>query len=384
MLVLKITKVKQWLILLTVGLFFVGCSKVTQATASNSQSIESTHSEAIHLIQRTGTFFEKGKMYGEKAKNDIQGQLRIWEQLCQDEIALSLDAVYAFINEKTGFLQAIQTYTPALLEEVKGIAAGAAVSEKHLLTLNLAEEIMILFSGGYESCTNIGLATETMNVLAYNLDLPDFLMQYRPVILKDETQFVYAFPGIIATGGMNRHFAVTTNSLSNLLMDTRGLPLPFMIRKLLTFDDETAAITFLKNTPLAAPQNIMIVGKNGVFDFECSAHQKIQYRNPKHPQVTYHTNHAIVNTDYNLAIERDTLVCKRFSYLDRLFDAATLPHSSLSEKILEEAINHTESTIRYDGNYFSYLATFPKHPDAVPILQILVPKVSNEMQQLTF
>ena len=363
-------------------LLVISCNEPSERTNADASIGKSDNT--IHFVEISGSFFQKGKTYGIATKLDIQGQLKIWEALCRKEINLSLDEVYDFIKSETGFLNAIDIYAPQLLEEVKGMAKGANVSYQHLITLNLAEEIMVFFSGGYESCTNIALETEEANLLAFNLDLPDFLMQYRPVVLKDKELFIYAFPGIIATGGINRHFAVTTNSLSNLMMDTTGLPLPFMIRKLLGFNNEADAIQFLKNTPLAAPQNIMIVGKKAIYDFECSANQKVKYQNSSHPHLLYHTNHPLINTDINTAVEIEPALCERFTYLDSLYSNPNLSNMSLNKISLKQAISHQKSNIRYEGNYFSYLATFLKHEDSLPKVEILIPKLNSKMKHLKF
>jgi len=361
------------LITVTVSLLF-SCRPSAKSTVSFTSGSEDEVSQKIHLVVRKGDYFEKGKIYGMEVQEDIHGQLKIWEKLCKDEIGLSLDELYDVIEKETGFLKATRRYTPEFLEEISGMALGAKVSEKHLLTLNLAEEVIVFFSHGYHSCTNIALQAKEANILAYNLDLPDFLLQFKPVVLKEDSGFTYAFPGIIATGGINKYFAVTTNSLPELMMDTNGLPLPFMIRKLLTFNDEETAVAYLKKTPLATPQNIMIVGKKGVYDFECSRNGKVRYQNPKATDVIYHTNHALRNTDFNPDLEKETVICERFTYLERVFADSSRVDTLLTVESLIGAIDHRPSKIRYDGNYLSFLATFPKHQDSLPKIEILVPK----------
>ncbi|MEO1023542.1 MAG: carcinine hydrolase/isopenicillin-N N-acyltransferase family protein [Bacteroidota bacterium] len=264
------------------------------------------------------------------------------------------------------------------------MAEGAAVNEKGLITLNLAEETMIYFSKGYQSCTNIGLRTDDANHIAYNLDLPDFLMKYKPVVLDNGLQLVYGFPGIIATGGMNSNFAVTTNSLPNLTMNLNGLPLPFMIRKLLMFSDQDEALLFLENTPLGAPQNIMIAGRKGIQDIERSANQHVRYEPPHNEQVVYHTNHPLVNTDFNLLADTSFQTCERFSYLDQVFKKTSSEDSLLNRSILLQSITNRESGIRYEGNYFSFLASYPTNPKLPPIIELLLPKSDTTTALLQF
>ncbi|MGB0521723.1 MAG: C45 family autoproteolytic acyltransferase/hydrolase [Flammeovirgaceae bacterium] len=337
--------------------------------------------ESLTLIKRKGTAFEKGFQYGDQAKEDIKGQLAVWEALIQQELDLSQDSLYWEIAKNTGFVQAIHHYAPDLLKELEGMAQGAEVPLNHLLCLNMAEEIIIYFSQGYKKCTTIGAKTQTQHLIAYNLDLPDFLRKFKPVVLQDEQQFIYGFPGIIATGGMNRNFVVTTNSLSELNMDINGLPLPFMVRKMLQCASEQEAIKLLKSTPFGAPQNLMIVGRQGIWDFECSANAVLPYA--PMDSVIYHTNFPLVSRDMREKSESNASSCERFTYLDSLFKGNGTK-ANRNANALEEAIGNRSSKIRYEENYFSFLGKYPIDRTASAYLEVLVPKTTNHPVLLSF
>ena len=338
-------------------------------------------SQKLSYVKRVGSPYERGIQYGAALKADIQGQLSIWAELCQEEIGMSQEELYNLLLEKTGFIDAIKKYAPEVLEELQGIAQGAEVRVQNLICLNLAEETIIYFTQGYQSCTNIGLQTDRANAIAYNLDLPEFLRKFKPVVLQDDAQFVYAFPGLVAAGGMNKNFLVTTNSLSSLNMDLNGLPLPFMIRKLLQFSNEAQAIQFLKSTPFGAPQNLMIVGRTGIWDFECSAKQIVQYKNRANNGIIFHTNDALANTDTQDKTPNET--CPRFTYLDSLLNVKK-HDEAIGMEVLEAAIKHKASEIRYEGNYFSFIGQYPKGSTQLPTFEVLLPKEDGKKTYLVF
>ncbi|MGD1839975.1 MAG: C45 family autoproteolytic acyltransferase/hydrolase [Thermonemataceae bacterium] len=363
----------SWIVVSIIYILITGCNSSQKGKVKEQPNTSINVSDRILFVKRSGSAYLRGKQYGIAAKEEIKGQLKVWSDLCEEEIELTQEELFDLLNEKTGFIKAIQQYAPDLLEEINGMADGAEVSANDLLCLNLAEETIIYFAKDYEKCTNIGLKGEKKNIIAYNLDLPEFLRKYKPVILQDSSQFIYAFPGIIATGGMNKNFTVTTNSLPDLNMDLNGLPLPFFIRKMLQFSDEQKAINFLQSTPLGSPQNLMIVGRQGVYNFECSANQIAQYENPKNSQILYHTNHAIVNTDIRGSSE--DLNCTRFNYLDKTFGQNGI--TTISMATVKQAISDEDSEIRYDGNYFSFIGWYPKNKTQPPYLEILIPQSDN-------
>lgn len=368
-----------FLVLVTCIIF----SCIHQTKRDGEKQIESNPypSKKINFVKRNGSSFERGVQYGATIKEDIQGQLSIWAKLCQEEIGLTQEELYVLLKRKTGFIEAIKKYAPDLLEELQGVAQGAEVSVQNLICFNLAEEIMVYLSKGYDKCTNIGLKSKTTNSIVYNLDLPDFLRNFRPVMLQDSKQFVYTIPGLVATGGMNRNFTITTNSLPKLNMDLNGLPLPFFIRKLLQCPTETEAIELLRSTPFGAPQNLMIVGRRGIWDFECSANQIVQYENTANKSIVFHTNDALVNTEIRDKSTNET--CGRFTYLDSIFNDKK-HDGEIALKALIDAINHRESGIRYEGNYFSFIGQYPKDTAQSPVLEVLLPKENEKKIFLVF
>jgi isopenicillin-N N-acyltransferase-like protein len=379
--------INKGLITLFLICVFGSCNTKETKNSQTSDSYQATLTEesaGLKLIGRKGTAYEKGKIYGAALKEDISLHLAIWDSVVKEGVNLSQEQIYQIISEKTEFIEAINKYTPELLEEIHGIADGAEVDRKALLCYNMAEEIMNYFQNGYESCTNVGVINEHENLIAYNQDLPQFLHGNNiPTVLNDENKFIFAFPGSIGTSGMTKDFAVTCNSLSMLNMNKGGLPLSFMVRKLLTFSSLREAIIYIKNTPLAIPQNLLLVDRNQVINLEASANQVLEYSNPKSSRFLYHTNHPLVNTDYRQG-GAEEIVCERFNHLDSVFTGFSAGED-FPFRLLDDVMSSQHPANIYSADtYFRFIGRFPHNKTKLPYLEVINPQKDKEPLVLTF
>lgn len=378
--------INKALITLFLVCIFGSCNNKETKNNQTSESYQVTRTEesaGLKLIERKGSAYEKGQIYGAALKEDISLHLAIWDSVVKEGVNLSQEQVYQIISEKTEFLKAINKYTPELLEEIHGIADGAEVDRRALLSYNMAEEIMNYFQNGYESCTNVGVINEDANLIAYNQDLPQFLHgNNTPVVLNDENKYIFAFPGSIGTSGMTKDFAVTCNSLSMLNMNKSGLPLSFMVRKLLTLSSLEEANSYLKNTPLAIPQNLLLVDRNQIINLEISANQVSEYSNPKSSRFLYHTNHPLVNSDYRLGGTRET-VCERFNYLDKTFTGFSADEDFSFNSLDNVMSSQNPANINSADTYLRFIGRFPHNKEEPPYLEVINPQKGKEPLVLT-
>lgn len=341
-------------------------------------------SAELRLVKRKGTAYEKGKIYGTALREDISLHLIIWDSVVREGLELSFKEVFNIISEKTQFLEAIRKYTPELMEELNGMADGAGVDREDLLCFNLAEEIINYFSNGYESCTNVGIITDSENFIAYNQDLPLFLHGNNiPVILHDDYSYIFTFPGSIGMSGMSKDLAVTVNSLPMLNMNKSGLPLTFMVRKLLTFNSIEQAKKYLLQTPLAIPQNFLLVDRIKMYNLEISANELAEYSIPESEKIVYHTNHPLINRDYRERVATDYL-CERFVYLENYFKDFKNDREITSCTIKEIMSVQAPANIYNSETYIRFVGRFPHDPNELPELEINNPKKGEEYTKLTF
>ena len=182
---------------------------------------------------------------------------------------------------------------------------------------------------------------------------------------------------------MTKDFAVSCNSLSMLNMNKRGLPLSFMIRKLLTFSNLPEAASYLKTTPLAIPQNLLLVDRNQIVNLEISANQVSEYSNPKSTRFLYHTNHPLVNSDYRLGGTRET-ICERFNYLDNIFIGFSADEDFSFSSLNKVMSSQNPANIKSADTYFRFIGRFPQNEKELPYLEVFNPLKGTEPLVLTF
>ncbi len=293
-------------LIIFVLIVFAGC-------VSKKEETQSLHS--ISYILQTQSPYQNGKMHGTEFKEDVRFQIKNWEEGITSFLKIDRDSIHNIVYKHTGFLNAIKQHTPELIEEMNGIADGAELDRDLVLYFNLGEEIYNFCLANFESCSNIAFQGKNENALAYNQDLPDFLHgKHRPVILDHKDHYVFTMPGNIALSGVSQNLGVSCNSLPMLKMNTQGLPLPFFIRKLLQSGSMKEAQQFIERTPLAIPQNLMLISDKEVRNAEISKNQ-IKWVAPQSGGFYYHTNFPIENTDFK-ASDYTPNVCRRFEFLD--------------------------------------------------------------------
>ena len=202
------------------------------------------------------------------------------------------------------FKGAIQEWTPDLYEEVRGIAEGSGQNFEDILVLNLLDEFWVyLDDPGNHHCSDIGVPSRNGNpaIVAQNMDIESYTDGYQTLVHLEgyedhPAQLLLTHPGLIVLNGMNeKGVGVVVNTIMQLKASPDGLPVAFVIRKILSLSDKGEILRFLQEVPHASGQNY-IVGIDGeVFDFEASAGKIVPFNPGNDNGTVYHTNHPIVN-----------------------------------------------------------------------------------------
>jgi hypothetical protein len=135
------------------------------------------------------------------------------------------------------------------------------------------------------------------------MDIESYTDGYQTLIRLERThdrpeQLILTHPGLIALNGMNEEgVGVVVNTIMQLKASNSGLPVAFVVRRIVNSTDKEDLLTFIQEVNHASGQNYIIGIRGEVYDFEASANQVVRF-NPKNTNGTvYHTNHPIVNTD---------------------------------------------------------------------------------------
>jgi len=301
-----------------------------------------------------GDPYQRGLIHGESLRQAIAGVLGLWKAGLAEGFEIDADEVIHRFLARTDFPAAIRQHTPDLLEEVRGIAVGAAQPYETILAFQLLDELWAnghVIAGAH--CTSIGFDPRGGEPawLAQNVDVETFRDGYQVVLRvrspdSDLEALVLTSAGLIGFNGMNSHgVGLCCNGLLPCNSRLDGLPVACVVRGVLAQPDLEAAEDFLRRIPHACGQNYMVAGPQGVVDLECSANQITEYRPEEGDGAVWHANLPLANTDtdqdYRQSPTRDEKTPFRInnetrfqSVAARLAKAPSVPRLGLLQEIL--------------------------------------------------
>lgn len=298
---------KIFLLCFSIVLLIVGCAKQENISETASDTPISNAVEFKYLVL-DGSPYNRGLVHGKSLKNEINEVVTMWKAGLSKASAMDADSFIEKFLSDTDFISAIKKWTPGLLEEVKGISDGSEIDFNTVLAFQLMDEVW-LYLGEItsESCSAIGMGKKGGNpsYVSQNMDLESFRQGFQILfrIKYDESDlecFVFTCAGLIITNGMNnKSIGVCVNAVSQLSYSREGLPVAFVVRGILEQTTLDNAVEFVKTVKHASGQNYVIGGPENVVDFEASSTKLIEYAPSPNTHAIYHTNHPIVNDDYN-------------------------------------------------------------------------------------
>ena len=262
----------------------------------------------LRIVDLEGTPYQMGKIHGETLKTEILELVKRWKADLEKTYQVSAEVFIKQFLKKTDFRPAIDRWTPGLIDEVRGIADGAGLDFETMFVYQLLDEIWVMNGdlARLDNCTTIAAGRERKSrVVAQTLDIPVFYHGFPTILrLRDERKnletLVFTIPGLIAANGLNsRSVAVCANTVTQLAYSSKGLPVAFVVRGILRQESYGQAVKFLQDIPPAAPQNYVIGGPDEAASFERSAGKMSRYIPFKGAEFTYHTNHPLINDDFN-------------------------------------------------------------------------------------
>ncbi len=303
-------------------------------------------SKSIKYAVLEGSPYNRGFYHGKTLKKDIIELIQKWKKYITDSYKIEADLYIKKFLEKTDFMSAIKKWTPELLEEIKGISDGSGIHFNTIYAFQLLDEIWVHGRDvlANHHCTSIGVNRqgERPTLAAQNMDIPVFYHGYQILFhikhdKSDLESFVLSVPGFIGLNGMNNcPVSIHCNALQQLEYSGDGLPVAFIVRGVLKQNSFKKAVDFIHTIKHASGQNYIISGINKSLSFECSAQKVNQYVPFKGAEITYHTNHPLVNDNYSTkylnllkqkgkTIEQGLYRCDRFVSLEKRLKNRTEP-----------------------------------------------------------
>jgi hypothetical protein len=260
------------------------------------------------IVDVPGSGRERGRAHGEQLRGRIADALERWDADVGERMGVQAAEHVAGLLASTRFLPAIESHTPDLLEEVRGISEGAGVSFERILAYNLMDEEWWYSqaAGRRHGCSLVAVAGGAGRgaLLAQNMDLPD-VMDGGQTILRStgpdgSCSVVLTAAGLIGlTGCSSDGVGVCVNTLSMLNHSSEGLPVAFVMRGLLERRSLAGAEAFLRAVPHASGQHYAIGAGDEVAGFECSAGGVVASDGGE--RRFWHTNHPLASRDLDPA-----------------------------------------------------------------------------------
>ncbi len=303
--------------------------------------------DEILEVKLTGSGYELGLQHGKILKKEIGEVVVKMKQNASTSLNKNFDEIQNEFFSYANFNESIKEITPELYEEVRGIAEGSRQSFNDIMLLNLLDEFWVYINNiKNHHCTGMGVSSVngSTSYIAQNMDIEKYTNGYQILFRLERTesspeQLILTHPGLIALNGMNESgIGVCVNTLMQLKASSSGLPVAFIIRRIINSTNKDELLNFIQTVTHASGQNYIIGIKGEVFDFEASANKVVQFDPKNENGSVYHTNHPLVNDDMKPWYEK---------YDPKLKDK---PVASNSYIRLAAAQNRLSKTIKVDDS----------------------------------
>jgi isopenicillin-N N-acyltransferase like protein len=391
-------------------ILLLSCSspKENESTATEILAETEVHKRELRQVTFSGSGYELGLQHGQFFKKEIGEIVQKWKESTASQLERDSDEVLEEFFSYADFEGSIKKWTPDLYEEVRGIAEGSEQGFDQIMVFNLLDEFWVyLNSLENHHCSNIGVPSVngSLSYIAQNMDIESFTEGYQTLFRIEATadrpeQLVLSHPGLIALNGMNSSgVGMIMNTIMQLNASNSGLPVAFVVRKVLASTDKDEIIKFITSVNHASGQNYILGVRGEVFNFEASANKVVRFDPGNKNQTVYHTNHPIVNDDvkpwfaqFNPKDVVDTIPFTSNSYIrlaalttriaDR--DAVTDDHIKDALRSKDDANNPVCRTLDPEKNGFTF-ASVVMRLTGEPYLQITAgPPSESEYLKVVF
>ena len=260
----------------------------------------------IREVSLSGSGYELGLQHGTLLKKEIGEVVKKMKQNTATNLNKDAEQVLNEFHAYANFNESIKKYTPDLYEEIRGIAEGSGQAFNDIMVLNLLDEFWVYINTlENHHCSGMGIPSVngSTSYIAQNMDIEKYTDGYQILMRLERTitrpeQLILTHPGLIALNGMNETgIGACMNTLMQLKASSSGLPVAFIVRRIINSTDKADVLDFIQSVPHASGQNYIIGIRGEVFDFEASANKVVQFDPQNTNGTVYHTNHPIVNDD---------------------------------------------------------------------------------------
>jgi len=261
--------------------------------------------DKVDIIDLEGDAYARGLALGRARRARVQVCLSEWLESLRAAGVADPTTYLAGMLRATRFEQSVREHAADLLEEVRGLADGSEQPFDLLFTAQLMDEEWayranwIAPTKPLEKCSSAAVKGPDGAVLiGQNMDLGGYTDGHQ-IALRTAPHaavpgaLIFSISSMIALFGVNtQRIGVCVNSLPQLPAASRGLPVAFMIRKLLQARTLAEAVTMVTTIEHATGQHYLIADADNIRSFEASHSGVVEYH-PADPSRALHTNHPL-------------------------------------------------------------------------------------------
>lgn len=257
--------------------------------------------ENLPIVDCVGDARQRGQAHGEALRGVILAKVERWREAIGEAYGVPASLFLPRFLEATDFRVAIMAHAPDLADEVAGIAEGAGLPEETAYALQLMDEEWWWGRSNAAHCSSMAVAPADgrPTLVAQTMDLPrwhDGAQALLKIQDGSHQSYVFTSAGMIGLMGVSgRGLGICVNTLNQLAVNPRGLPVTFVMRGALARGSAAAAADFLGQVPHASGQNYQLGDRSEAFTFECSAGGAVAV--PFSDGCSPHTNHPLVSVD---------------------------------------------------------------------------------------
>ena len=236
----------------------------------------------IEIFETDGAPRERGKAVGVGRREPIRSCLTAWLASLNEAGISDPEQYLSKMLYSTTFVESIQKHAPDLLDEILGIAEGARVDSSLLTAAQFMDEEWAYrnsIRGGVQpnKCSSLAVRSRDGDVLiGQNMDLGGYTDGHQVVLrigpsLTERGALIFTISSMISLMGVNANgVAVCVNALPQLPATPAGVPVAFVIRKLLQAATLSEAVSIIQTIPHATGQHYLIADPWEVRSFEAS------------------------------------------------------------------------------------------------------------------
>jgi len=259
---------------------------------------------------------EQGRAHGAALRPQVHAHLAAWLGSLERAGLGDPQGYVRDMLRETDFVAAIRQFAPDLLEETHGIAEGAGADPELVYALQLLDEEWAYrrrraAAGQREKCSSFAIVGPERGptYIGQNMDLAPYTDGHQALLRVKSGgspgALVFSTVGMIGLMGVNdAGIGVCVNSLPQLASAPEGVPVAFVLRRLLQSRSLAQASDLVMRLPHATNQHYVIAAAGAARSFEASASGVTEYF-PPDPSRILHTNHPLAAVEANVEPAQD-------------------------------------------------------------------------------